>query len=355
MSEPIYSTVQLFVRPVPPNATHSEVQDFFGGVGPLKELRMMPGYVFVEYENAEAASEAFKTLSESTFLGEPLQVEFAKEKPAYAKKGENRVKVSNLQPGTAWQDFKDFMRDELKVSPTFVRIPHEDPTICNLEFASREEMESALTILNETKFNESQLSAEEDTSPYVASASRGGMRGRGRGGFGRGGFGRGGYGGRDFGGRPYPPRGGYQPRGPPPGGYYDNYGPPPPRGGYGGFRGGPSGPPMGGPGGYGPPPGGYAPRGGRDYAPRGGYGRGGYHHHHHPRGGDYAPRGGYGRGGYQPRGPPGGGYPPRGPEGMAPPPSNGDDQYRERDMNDVPSYNDEGNYAREKSPGRYDD
>ncbi|KAG7889399.1 hypothetical protein KL936_002973 [Ogataea polymorpha] len=327
-----YSDVQLFVRPIGPHVTHEEVEEYFSQVGPLKELRLMPGYAFVEYPNPETAEKAFSEFLEKPFAGEPLQIEYAKKKPEYAKKGENRVKVSNLPPTTAWQDFKDFIREEVRLTPTFVRIPPEDPTICHLEFASREDLESAISQLNGVNYRDTQLVAEEDTSPYIASASRtigarrGGYRG-GRGFYrgGRGGYpsrGRGGFGGpRDY--PPYrgPPRGdygGYPPRG--------GYGPPPdgPVGSYGAPRGpsyrdyGP--PPVGGP--PGPAgPGGY--RGGRGgYPPRGGY--------REPRGGYRDYDRGYRDGPPAPRG-----------------------EYRSREEGAPYPEQGEREYARERSPARY--
>lgn len=336
-----YSDVQLFVRPINAQAKHEEVQEFFAESGPLRELRLMPGYAFVEYENAEVADKAFKDLVEKQFQGEPLQVEWAKHKPDYAKKGENRVKVSQLPMHTSWQDFKDFLRDEIHVSPTFVRIPIEEPTICHLEFASREEMDTAISSINETQFKDTPIIAEEDTSPYIASASRQLSHRRGRGGFHRGGPGRGFYRG---GYRPMYGRGGYG--GPPGGGYrgpqmgYDNYGPPyggyrdyPPRGGY-----------MGGRGGYMPRGrGGYMPRGRGGYMPRGGYGG--------------APRGGYGgpgpRGDYGAPGPRGGDYgmpPSQGGEFRdGPPPPRNDYRSRE-DGGDYPVDRD---FNRDRSPSRF--
>lgn len=336
-----YSNVQLFVRPINAQTKHDEVQEFFAESGPLRELRLMPGYAFVEYETPEVAEKAFNELVEKTFQGEPLQVEYAKHKPEYAKKGENRVKVSSLPIHTSWQDFKDFLREEIQVQPTFVRIPIEEPTVCHLEFASKEEMETAIAAINETKFKETAIVAEEDTSPYIASASRQIVHRRGRGGYFRG-SGRGYY------------RGGFRPvhRG----GY----------GGPGGFRG----PPPMGYDSYGPPHGGY-----RDYPPRGGYmGRGGYM----PRGrGGYMPRG---RGGYMPRGgyAPRGGYPPRGEYGPrggdfgnAPPPPRGEygmppapgGEFREGPpppRNDYRSSREDGgdysgdrDFNRDRSPGRF--
>ncbi|QPG76024.1 hypothetical protein FOA43_003410 [Brettanomyces nanus] len=349
MSE--YSDVQLFVRPIGPDAKHEEVEEFFAEAGAIRELRLMPGYAFVEYETAETAQKAFSQFIDKPFQGETLQIEYAKRKPEYAKKGEFRAKVTDLPEGTAWQDFKDFIREEIRVRPTFVRIPMDEPTVCYLEFSSKEDLDSAITQLNEVKYKDAQMAAEIDTSPYIASASRQfNPRRRRRGGFrgGRGSF-RGGYE-RPSGGYDRPsggydrPSGGYDR---PSGGYdrpssgYDR-----PSRGYGyrngppqrAYRGGP--PPMD----NGPSSSNYddAPSGYRDYPPSG------------PRGGSgYAPRGG--RGGYLPKSP--GSYPPQrgGYRDDYPPPEReggrGSDYRSSREGE--PNLPEEREYNRDRSPTRY--
>ncbi|VEU24299.1 DEKNAAC105627 [Brettanomyces naardenensis] len=343
MSE--YSDVQLFVRPISPDVKHEDIEEFFSQVGPIKELRLMPGYAFIEYETPELAQKAFSEYIDKSFQGESLQIEYAKRKPEYAKKGDFRAKITNLPEGTAWQDFKDFIRDEVRIHPTFVRIPPDEPTICYLEFGSKEDQDSAITQLNEIKYKDTELSAEQDNSPYIASASRQfnpRRRRRGGGGY-RGG--RGDYGGPrgdydrprgdydrprgDYGG----PRGGY---GGPRGGYGG------PRGGYGGYRRGPP-PPRD----YGPPPAYDDAPGYRDYPPSG------------PRG-SYPPRGG--RGGYPPRS--SGGYPPRGGSRDdyaagddrsfrdGPPPAPRGSDYRSSREGES-GYPEEREYSRDRSPTRY--
>lgn len=225
----------------------------------------------MSYENSEDASRAVETLNGTEFAGQQLQVEFAREKKEDTR-GQFRVKVTNLPEGTAWQDFKDFVREKTGSSPTFAKVFRDydsGETIGALEFGSSDELNNAIPLLNEAEFQGAILAAEEDTSPFIPPpprGSRGGFRG-GRGGRGdfRGGFrgGRGGYGDDD--------------------GF---------RGGRGGFRGGRGGF-RGGRGGYGDDRGGFRGddgfRGGR-----GGFrgGRGGFRD---DRGGFRGGRGGYDR------------------------------------------------------------
>ncbi|AOA60313.1 Elongation and termination regulation [Komagataella phaffii CBS 7435] len=258
------STSQLFVRPLPGDVRPEELQDLFGKFGPIKEVKIMRGYAFVEYEEGADASAALENLNNTPFGDQDLQIEFAKEKPSYAKRGENRVKVTNIPESIAWQDLKDFIAKEIDILPTFARLNrHDEPPTATLEFNNREELEAAVEKINGIVLEEHTLTAEEDTSPFIPMPGRGGFRGGPRGG--RGGF-RGGRGGfrDDY-------RGGFRDD------YRDEF-----RGGRGGFRDDFRGGFRGGRGGY--PPrddfrGGFrGGRGGFRDEPRGGFrgGRGGY-------------------------------------------------------------------------------
>lgn len=246
---------KLFVRPIGFDVAREQVEDHFSAVGPLFDVQMMRGYAFITYENADDAARALETLSDADFAGNNLQIEFAKEKRE-DNRGRFRVKVTKLPEHTAWQDFKDFVREKTESSPTFAKVFYDEEageTVGALEFGSAEELERAIPLLNDADYNGTTLQAEEDTSPFVpprraAGGFRGG-RGDFRGGFrgGRGGFrgGRGGYG---------DDRGGY-------------------RGGRGGFRDDRGGF-RGGRGGFRDDRGGFRGRGGR--GGRGGYDRGDY-------------------------------------------------------------------------------
>lgn len=187
---------KLFVRPLGFEVSQEEVEGYFGELGPLIEVQMMRGYAFITYENPEDASRAVDTLSNTELGGQPLQIEFARERKEDTR-GQFRVKVTNLPDGTAWQDFKDFVRDKTEFSPTFAKVFRDydsGDTIGNLEFSSTDELEKAIPLLNEAEFQGAVLVAEEDTSPFVPPSRRGGFRG-GRGGGFRGDFrgGRGGF------------------------------------------------------------------------------------------------------------------------------------------------------------------
>ncbi|KAI3403229.1 hypothetical protein KGF56_003964 [Candida oxycetoniae] len=268
-------TKQLFVRPIRYETTKEDLEDFFAAAAPVIDSRLMEGYAFVTFETEEDAARALEKFADTTFQGEPLQIEFAKERKEDTR-GKFRLKILGLPEGTAWQDVKDFVRDKTNFQPSFVKVFRDfdsGDTVCNMEFQSGDELEKAIPLLDKAEYNDITISAEEDTSPYVPPPRRGGFRGRGgydggfrggRGGYGdRGGFrgGRGGgygYGGGRGGGYGYGDRDGF--RGGRGGGFGDR----------GGFRGGRGG-------GYGDRGGFRGGRGGYERSGRGGYGdRGGY-------------------------------------------------------------------------------
>lgn len=215
---------KLFVRPLSFEVDSEALKEHFSGLGNVIDVHILKGFAFVSYDNADSAQQAVATLAGSTFEGQELQVEVAREKREDTR-GKYRVKVTKLPEGTAWQDFKDFVRDKTGSTPTFAKVFHDydsDETIGALEFGSSEELEKAIPLLDKAEFADVTIDAEEDTTPFVPPPPRrGGFGGRGgfRGGRGdfRGGF-RGGRG--DFrGGRGRGGRGDF-------------------RGGRGGFRGG---------------------------------------------------------------------------------------------------------------------
>lgn len=236
----IIMSLEIFVRPLGYETDPEAVREYFLTAGPISNVKKIKTFAYITFETSEGANAAVETLNGSTFEGQELQVEIARERVEREDtRGKYRLKVSKLPEGTAWQDFKDYVRDKTGCSATFAKVYRDydsGETVGNLEFGSAEDLEKAIPIIDQSDFQGTTIAAEEDTSPFVPPpprrggrggfGDRGGFRG-GRGGFGdRGGFrgGRGGYGG-DRGGF----RGG---RGGDRGGFRGG------RGGYGGDRGG---------------------------------------------------------------------------------------------------------------------
>ncbi|CUS23444.1 LAQU0S10e00518g1_1 [Lachancea quebecensis] len=255
------STTRLFVRPFPFDVQDSELNEIFAPFGPMKEVKILNGFAFVEFEEADSAARAIEEVNGKSFANQPLEVVYSKVQPP-----RYRMILRNLPDGVAWQELKDLARENnLETTFSSVNTREFDGTGA-LEFPSEEILEDALQKLNNIEFRGSVITAEKDDNPPPIRRFRGGFGDRGgfRGGRGRGGFG---------------DRGGFRGRGGPRGGFGDR----------GGFRGGR------GRGGFGDR-GGFRGRGG----PRGGFGdrggfRGGRGGYGAPRGDSYgAPRGSYG-------------------------------------------------------------
>ncbi|CEP60813.1 mRNA-binding protein NPL3 LALA0_S02e00210g [Lachancea lanzarotensis] len=242
------STTRLFVRPFPFDVQDSELNEIFAPFGPMKEVKILNGFAFVEFEEADSASRAIEEVNGKTFANQPLEVVFSKIQPPRF-----RMVLRNLPEGVAWQELKDLARENgLETTFSSVNTREFDGTGA-LEFPSEEILADALEKLNNIEFRGSVISAEKDDNPPPIRRFRGGDRGGfggrgGRGGFGgrggRGGFGdrggfRGGRGGFGDRGGFRGGRGGFGGRGR--GGYGDRGGFRGGRGGFGdrgGFRGG---------------------------------------------------------------------------------------------------------------------
>ena len=214
------STTRLFVRPFPLDVQESELNEIFTPFGPMKEVKILNGFAFVEFEEADAASKAIEEVNGKTFADQPLEVVFSRLTPK-----RYRMTLRNLPDGCSWQELKDLAREN-NLETTFSSVNTRDfDGTGALEFPTEEVLVEALEKLNNIEFRGAVVTVErDDNPPPIRRSNRGGFRG-GRGGFGgpRGGF-RGGFrGGRGgFGGS----RGGFR------GGYRGDFG-----GSRGGFRG----------------------------------------------------------------------------------------------------------------------
>lgn len=237
------------------------LEQLFVQSGPITEILIYGDVAYITFESSDDAKRASETLSGYDLEGEQINVRLSPVASEDAgnnasagsddgsnppppppevtdTRGQFRIKVTNLPDGTAWQDFKDFVRERTLLTPSFAKVFRNYDTnevVGNLEFSSEDELTTALPLINDSEFQGNVLEAIHDTTPFIPPPPRrGGFRG-GRGGYRDGGFrggfrgGRGGY--RDDGGF-RGGRGGFRGGR---GGYRDDGGY---RGGRGGFRGG---------------------------------------------------------------------------------------------------------------------
>ena len=114
------STTRLFVRPFPPDVQESELNEIFSPFGPMKEVKILNGFAFVEFEEPEAASRAIEEVNGKSFANQPLEVVFSK---LPAKR--YRVTLRNLPEGCSWQELKDLAREH-QLETTFSSVNTRD-------------------------------------------------------------------------------------------------------------------------------------------------------------------------------------------------------------------------------------
>ncbi|KAJ3282936.1 hypothetical protein HK104_010631 [Borealophlyctis nickersoniae] len=137
---------RVYIGKLPRDCTEREVQKLAREFGPVRDIRLLSGFAFVEFEDDRDARDCVKSLDGDKFLGERLIVEPARQQGApmrgrdYSprRRGSDhwrrssrsppprlrsvrtnyRVLVSNLPPRTSWQDLKDLMRKAGEVTYT---------------------------------------------------------------------------------------------------------------------------------------------------------------------------------------------------------------------------------------------
>ncbi|ETN41215.1 uncharacterized protein HMPREF1541_03150 [Cyphellophora europaea CBS 101466] len=118
------SSTRLYLGNLPRNITKADIEEHFSnhGTGNIKEVKLMNGFGFIEYEDAMDAKDVVPDGSE--FKGERLTVQFARgprRKDDFGGPPERnvprprrtiyRMNLTGLAPETSWQDLKDFARN----------------------------------------------------------------------------------------------------------------------------------------------------------------------------------------------------------------------------------------------------
>lgn len=175
-------------------AGDKDVEHFFRKYGRLREISLKNGYAFVEFEDTRDAEDAVYDLHGVDFMGEKVTIELARgtphgrdkerwghppggsrdrsssrerggrgrggrdgDRPVWLEKygpptrTDYRVTVENLSSKVSWQDLKDFMRTAGEV--TFADAHKNRRNEGVVEFATREDMETAIDKLDDTELN----------------------------------------------------------------------------------------------------------------------------------------------------------------------------------------------------------
>ena len=159
------ASTRLYVGRLAPDTTRDDVADLFNRVGPIVDVRVLNGFGFIEFEDVRDAEYAVRDFDGTMFMGDRIIVQFAKQSTRRERdfergprRGQYRVIVFNLPPGTSWQDLKDVGREHGHV--TFAEINPSYPDEGALEFETRDDYERALARIEGTDLRGTLLRAE---------------------------------------------------------------------------------------------------------------------------------------------------------------------------------------------------
>ncbi|KIV78725.1 hypothetical protein PV11_06343 [Exophiala sideris] len=247
------SSTRLYLGNLPRNITKQDIEEHFGthGTGSIKEVKLMNGFGFIEYEDAMDARDVVPAFHGTDFKGERLTVQFARgprrkddfngppdRNVPRPRRTVFRMQITGLQPDTSWQDLKDFARNSGQLDVVYSETGRERNGKGFVEFETAADLKTAVEKLDGQEFKGVTvhcIADIQDERPEAARSYRQRSPPRGRPG-------------DDYYDRRGPPPRGWSPRGyrerspgrrPPGEDYYDrgyprrspprDYGPPPPR------------------------------------------------------------------------------------------------------------------------------
>ncbi|KAK5278220.1 hypothetical protein LTR40_009429, partial [Exophiala xenobiotica] len=145
--------------------TKQDIEDHFGthGAGQIKEVKLMNGFGFIEYEDAMDARDVVPDGTE--FKGERLTVQFARgprRKDDFTgppdrnvprpRRTVNRMQITGLQPDTSWQDLKDFARNSGQLDVVYSETGRERDGKGFVEFETPADLKTAVEKLDGQTF-----------------------------------------------------------------------------------------------------------------------------------------------------------------------------------------------------------
>ncbi|RMZ75276.1 hypothetical protein DV737_g5378, partial [Chaetothyriales sp. CBS 132003] len=160
------SPTRLYLGNLPRNTTKQDIEEHFSthGAGTIKEIKLMSGFGFIEYEDAMDAKDVVPDGSD--FKGERLTVQFARGPRRKDDFGPSertiprprrtiyRMNISGLSGDTSWQDLKDFARQsgQLDVVYSETGRDREGKGYGFVEFETSEDLKSAVEKLDNREF-----------------------------------------------------------------------------------------------------------------------------------------------------------------------------------------------------------
>ncbi|MBW0518515.1 hypothetical protein O181_058230 [Austropuccinia psidii MF-1] len=162
---------RIYVGRIPPEATRSDIEKYFGRYGTLLDVRIMAGFGFLEYDSVRDAEDAVHDLNGRDLMGERLIVEFAKAprgREVYGggagfggpRRGGFRLIVKGISHETSWQDLKDFARQAGNV--TRADVDRNMPGEGLIEYATQDDADNAIRKLDGTDLKGMVVTVFED-------------------------------------------------------------------------------------------------------------------------------------------------------------------------------------------------
>ncbi|KIW37589.1 hypothetical protein, variant 2 [Exophiala oligosperma] len=161
------SSTRLYLGNLPRNITKQDIEDHFGthGAGSIKEIKLMNGFGFIEYEDAMDARDVVPAFHGTEFKGERLTVQFARgprRKDDFSGPPDRniprprrtiyRMQITGLQPDTSWQDLKDFARSSGQLDVVYSETGRERDGKGFVEFETQADLKTAVEKLDGQTF-----------------------------------------------------------------------------------------------------------------------------------------------------------------------------------------------------------
>ncbi|KAF2663141.1 hypothetical protein BT63DRAFT_419210 [Microthyrium microscopicum] len=240
------SSTRLYLGNLPRSATKADVETHFAqhGNAAIKEIKLMNGFGFIEYDDEMDARDVVPAFHGTQFMGERLVVQFAKgsrrepfahqeRPPPRPRRTPFRMSITALSADTSWQDLKDFARQP-GLDVVYSEVNRERDGRGFVEYETLADLKNAVEKLDNQEFKGATVHCISDPQDE-RTFNRERHRSRSPGPYRRGGYPPGPPDDYDYGRRPprgySPRRDDYRRRTPPPRYYDDRYGRSPPRGG----------------------------------------------------------------------------------------------------------------------------
>ncbi|OAG39713.1 hypothetical protein AYO21_05988 [Fonsecaea monophora] len=161
------SSTRLYLGNLPRNITKQDIEEHFGthGTGSIKEIKLMNGFGFIEYEDAMDARDVVPAFHGTMFKGERLTVQFARgprRKDDFAGPSDRnvprprrtvfRMQITGLQPDTSWQDLKDFARSSGQLDVVYSETGRDRDGKGFVEFETSSDLKTAVEKLDGQTF-----------------------------------------------------------------------------------------------------------------------------------------------------------------------------------------------------------